>query len=257
MKKIQVALIAIVVILSACSKEQSSSTYQDISVSELSSTIVNYVDENYPDANIVSAVQARSNVEANYVLTLSTAEEIAFDASGNCLGNAEDFGAASHQRKGRGPRGGGPGHGGGHGGGHGHGNHGGGIPVDSLPTVITSYIATNYDSSIVMGARIDTTCQYGNVISVMIRKGRTAPTKLSFDLTGAFLFKSERALYTSLPQAVTDTIAAHYTTAVSVRTKAEKLTLASSAIEYNVYLRVSGVRTAVTLLDNGTIVCTR
>ncbi len=254
MKKIQLALIAIVVVLSACSKEQSNSTYQDISVSELSSNIVNYVDENYPDANIVSAVQANSNVEANYVLTLSTAEEIAFDASGNCLGNAEDFGAASHQRKGRGPRGGGHGHGGGHGGGHGNP---GGIPVDSLPTVITSYIATNYDSSTVVGARMDTTCQFGNVISVMIRKGRTAPTKLSFDLTGAFLFKSERALYTSLPQAVTDTIAAHYTTAANVRTKAEKLTLASSVIEYNVYLRVSGVRTAVTLLDNGTIVCTR
>lgn len=250
MRKIQIALLAIVVVLSACSKEQTASSYQEISVAELSTSIVNYVDDNYPDATIVSALQASSGAEAAYVVGLSTSEEIAFDAAGNCLGDAEDFKASKNQRRG----GGGPRHGGpGHGGGHGHG----GIPIDSLPAAVGTYISTNYSGARVMGARLDTTCQFGNVISVMVRQGRTAPTKLSFDLTGVYLFKSERALYSSLPQAVKDTVAANYTLGANVRNKAEKLTLANTTLEYNVYLLNNNVRTVVTLLDNGTIVCTK
>ena len=249
MRKIQIALLAIVVVLSACSKEHKTPNYQDINVTELSSSIVTYVDENYPDAAIVSALQASNSAEAEYIVVLNTAEEIAFDGSGNCLGDAEDFSAARHQRKG-GPRHGG---GGGHGGGQGHG----GIPVDSLPTAITTYVSANYANSRIIGARLDSTCQFGNVINVMVRQQRTAPTRLTFDLTGAYLFKGERALYTSLPQAVRDTVAAHYTVNANVKNRAEKLTLANSTLEYNVYLMSNGVRTAITLLDNGTIVCTK
>ncbi len=248
MRKIQFALLAIVVVLSACSKEQKASNYQEINIAELSSSIVSYVDENYPDATIVSALQASTSAEAEFIVALNSAEEIAFDASGNCLGDAEDFSAARHQRKG-GPRHGG----GGHGGGHGHG----GIPVDSLPTTITSYVSANYANSRIIGARLDTTCQFGNVINVMVRQQRTAPTRLTFSLTGTYLFKGERALYSSLPQAVRDTVAAHYTINTNVRNRAEKLTLANTTIEYNVYLMSNGARTAVTLLSNGTIVCTK
>ncbi len=248
MRKIQFALLAMVVILSACSKEQSASNYQEINVSELSSSIVTYIDENYPDASIVGALQASTATEASYIVALNTTEEIAFNASGNCLGDAEDYSAARHQRKG-GPRHGG----GGHGGGNGHG----GIPLDSLPAAITTYVSANYANARIIDARLDSTCQFGNVINVMVRQQRSAPTRLTFDLTGTYLFKGERALYSSLPQAVRDTVAAHYTINTNVKNRAEKLTLANASIEYNVYLMNNRVRTAITLLDNGTIVCTK
>jgi Putative beta-lactamase-inhibitor-like, PepSY-like len=250
MRKIQIALLAMVVILSACSEEQSASNYQEISVSELSTNITSFIDENYPDATIVSALQAEKATEASFIVALNTSEEIAFDASGTCLGNAEDLSVARHQRKG------GPKHGGGHGG-H-HGQIPGGIPVDSLPSNISTFVSTNYANSKIIGARLDSTCQFGSVINVMVRELRTAPTRLTFDLSGNYLFKAERALYASLPQAVIDTISANYTVNANVKNKAEKLTLASnSTIEYTVYLRNNNVRTAVTLLENGTIVCTK
>jgi hypothetical protein len=251
MRKIQIALLAIVVILSACSKEQTSSNYQEISVAELSSSITTFIDENYPDATIVSALQAEKATDATYIVALNTSEEIAFDAAGTCLGDAEDLSVARHQRKG------GPRHGGGGQGGH-HGQIPGGIPVDSLPSNISSFVSANYANARIVGARLDSTCQFGSVINVMVRELRTAPTRLTFDLTGTYLFKGERALFASLPQAVIDTVAANFTVNANVKNKAEKLTLASnSTIEYTVYLRNNGTRTAVTLLENGTIVCTK
>lgn len=246
MKKIHFALLAIVVTISACSKEQTASSYQEISLAELSTTVTTYVEENYPDASIVSALQATTSAEANFIVVLNTSEEIAFDASGVYLGDAMDYGAARHQRKG------GPKHGG-------HGQHGGqipgGIPVDSLPSNITSYISTNYTNARILGGRLDTTCQFGNVLNVMVRVARTAPIRLTFDLSGNYLFKGERALYSALPQVVRDTIAAQFTSTVQLKNKAELLTLANATIEYNVYLRQDSVRKIITISDNGTIVC--
>lgn len=251
MRKLQTAMLAMVVILSACSKEQSSSNYQEISVAELSSNITSFIDENYPDATIVSALQAEKATDATYIVALNTSEEIAFDAAGTCLGNAEDLSVARHQRKG-GPRHGDGGHGG-----H-HGQIPGGIPVDSLPSNVSTFISTNYANARIMGARLDSTCQFGSVINVMVRESRTAPTLLTFDLNGNYLFKAERALYASLPQAVLDTVSANFSGNTGVKNKAEKLTLATnSTIEYNVYLKYNGAKVSITLLEDGTIVCTK
>src|SRR5574343_420210 len=121
MKRIQIALFAIVVFLSACSKEQIGGGYQSINVAELSTTVTEYVAENYPDASIVAASKA-SNPEATYLLTLNTNEELAFDASGNCLGEAGAVLSRGNNNRhnhhgGPGHNGGGPGNGGGP---HGH-----------------------------------------------------------------------------------------------------------------------------------------
>lgn len=258
MKRIQIALIAIVVFMSACSKEKIDSTYQSINVSELSSTVTEYVAENYPDASIVSAMKA-GNTEATYLVTLNTSEELAFNAGGNCLGEAGEVlsrnGGGRHNHHGGGPGhgGGGPGNGGGHGGGGGHGM----IPVDSLPTTITSYIALNYPADTILGARMDTTCQFGNTINVMVTHVGVAPTVLAFSTSGVYLYSAQRTLYAATSQAVKDSLTAAYPNTNKVRNKVLVLTLANSTIEYNVFLRVNRQPLVVTIQDNGTIVCTR
>lgn len=258
MKRIQIALLAIVVIMSACSKEQTAGNYQNISVAELSSSVVNYVDENYPDASIVSAVKS-SNAEATYVVQLNTNEEIAFDASGKCMGDAEDFNAAAFQRGGRGGHGGGPGGGGHHGGGPGGHNGGGpgGLSIDSLPTAVTSYITTNYAGARLIGARLDTTCQFGNTINVMVKPTASNPVKLAFDMSGTYLYSAQRALYSSVPQIVRDTVVSTFGLTGNFRNRAEKLTLANASIEYNIYFKLNTVKKVATVQDNGTIVCSR
>lgn len=253
MKRIHIALIAIVVFISACSKEQIGNGYQSINVAELSSTVTEYVAENYPDAEIVSALKA-SNTEATYLLMLNTNEELAFDASGNCMGEAgavlsRNGGGRHHNH-----HGGGPGH---NGGGPGHGGPGGGISVDSLPTAILTYISTNYAADTILGARLDTTCQFGNTIQVMVTHVGVAPTKLAFNMSGTFLYSAQRTLYSATSQAVKDTLTSVYNVGANIRAKVEVLTLANSSIEYNVFLKVNRQRLMVTIENNGTIVCTR
>lgn len=256
MKKFQIVLLAIVVIISACSKEQSAGNYQTIPVSELSSSVVNYVDENYPDASIVSAVKA-CNAEATYVVQLNTNEEIAFNAAGNCLGDAEDFNAGASQRGGRGGHGGGH-HGGGPGGGGGHNGGGpGGIPIDSLPSAVGTYISTNFSTARIIGARLDSTCQFGNTINVMVKPTNNKPVKLTFDMAGVYLYTSERALYNTVPQIVRDTVVSTFGLAGRFRNRAEKLTLANASVEYNIYFMLNNARKVATVQDNGTIVCSK
>lgn len=253
MKRIHIALLAIVVFISACSKEKTGNGYQTINVAELSSTVTEYVAENYPDAEIVAASKD-CNTEATYLLTLNTNEELAFDATGSYLGEAgavlsRNGGGRHHNH-----HGGGPGH---NGGGPGHGGPGGGISVDSLPTAILTYISTNYASDTILGARLDTTCQFGNTIQVMVTHVGVAPTKLAFDMSGTFLYSAQRTLYSATSQAVKDTLTAVYNVGANIRSKVEVLTLANSSIEYNVFLKVNKQRLMVTIEDNGTIVCTR
>lgn len=251
MKKIQIALIAIVVFLSACSKEQIGSSYQSINVSELSSSVTEYVAENYPDANIVSALKA-NNTDATYLVTLNTNEELAFASNGSCLGEAGAVLSRGNNGRHNHHHGGGPGHQGG-GAGHGHGI----IPVDSLSSTITTYIATNYPSDTILGARLDTTCQFGNTIQVMVTHTGVAPTKLAFNLSGTFLYSAQRTLYSATPQAVKDSLTSAYNIGANVRNRVEVLTLSNSSIEYNVFIRVNRAPLAVTITDLGTIVCTK
>jgi hypothetical protein len=246
MKKIKIALLAIVVIISACSKEQTESSYQSINVSELSTTITEYVDENYPDASIVSALQA-SNTEATYLVQLNTNEELAFTSSGSYLGEAENYLQKNPQgRRGR--------HHHHHNPGHSHA----GIPIDSLPTNVISYINSNFSSDTILGARYDSTCQFGKTIQVMVTHNGVAPTKLVFDLTGTYLYKAQRTLYASTPQAVKDTLFAVYNISGNkVRNKVEVMTLNNNVIEYNVFVRVNKSHLIVTIKDDGTIICTK
>lgn len=248
MKRIYVALLSLVVILSACSKEQMNANYQTVDVSDVPLSIVQTIEEEYPDVEMVSALKV-TNSEVDYLITFNTNEEVAFTSDGDCMGNANAFkgGRGKHHGPGHGP-------GGGH---HGPGpGHGGGIPIDSLPTAITSFIATNFPADTIIGARPDSTCQYGKVIQVLITHNTAKPTKLVFDANNTYLYLAERVAYSTASQAVIDTVSSVYAT-YKVRRAAEKLTLSNASIEYNVYLNLNRSKKVVTIKDDGTIVCER
>lgn len=231
------ALVSMVLILSACSKEQIQPSFESISITELSQPVKNSIAENYPDADIAAAYRV-SNSDADFLIELNTSEVVAANSNGQLIENAQAL------RKGKGK--GGP-----------RGHHGG--IRDSIPTAIRTYISTNYPSDSIFGARKDTTCAYGLVLNVMISNGQALPQRLVFSLANnAYLYRAERVFYGTLPQVVRDTINVTYSN-FNIRAASEKLTMANAQINYNVYLHQIGVRNKliVTIQDNGTIVCTR
>ena len=245
MKKVILAMFIIAIGFASCKKDTNSSTEQTISISSLPSTVTNYVSNNYPDASIYKAVSL-THSDANYILTLNTEEEIAFDNAGSYLGDGANYHHPGHH-----------GHHGHHGDGHNDGDAddvNNGIPIDSLSTSITGYVTTNYPGYTIKHAEKDSTCQYGSVTEVVINQSSTPHIKLYFDVTGTYLMSSSRLMYANLPVAVKDTITANYTTYVP-RIVALKLSLANNSIEYNVFLNNGATHKRVTITDLGVVVC--
>ena len=258
MKKILFAIVASAMVMVACNKMQMPFE-QSISVTDLSKNISSYVAENYPDAAIAEAVVV-SDDENVTVVVLNTEEQLAFNDAGVYLGNGLNF-RGGHHGGGNpgggmgGNHGGGPGHGGHHGGGH----HGGidSTTLDSLLPGAQAFIDSNYAGYTVIGARRDTTCQYGAVINVMIANNSfVGPVKITFDLAGNFLMSSVRFAYANAPQLVKDYITNNYA-GYNVRKKAEQSTLANATVQYNVFVADSVNRYLVTVKDDGTLVCVK
>jgi len=236
MKKVILVMFVIAIGFTSCKKDTNDSE-QAISISSLPSTVTTYVSNNYPDASIYQAVTVKEK-DANYILTLNTDEELAFDKSGNYLGDGANYHHHGH-----------------------HGHHGangncdnGGIPLDSLSSSITGYVTTNYPAYTIKHADKDSTCQYGYVTDVVIFESGVPHIKLYFDPTGTYLMSSSRLMYANLPVAVKDTIAANYTTYVP-RAVALKLSLANNTVEYYVYLYNGITHKRVTITDAGVVVC--
>ena len=253
-------IIAASAVISSCSKEQNLASEEEISVTEVSERIVSFVDNNYPDAYIYSAVQV-SNSTARTIITLNTSEELAFTTDDNFLGNGELFHAGEHG----GPNGHGHGHGGmGHGGmGHGNGNghchgfnHGefNSIPIDSLPPSITTYISTNYSGYQILHAEQDSSCAVGEVIEVLIHTTGSEPVKLIFDPTGNYLMSASRINYSSTPAAVQSSITTNYA-GYTPRPRSEQITLAGGQLQYVVYLFNGTTHKRVILADDGSVIC--
>lgn len=272
MKRISFAILILFFALAACQKENSTSTSteQAISASELPLSVTTYVSNNYPAESIVAALKV-SNATATYIVTLNTLEEVAFDDNGNFLGNGENFhhhgdslgmddDSLGFDDDSLGGHHGGGHHGGGHHGGHGehgeHGEHGNWISLDSLPASISAYVSTNYPGMTLKHAELDSLCQFGAVIEVMVTEQGTQPVKLLFDTSGNFLASAIRAQYATAPQAVIDFIAANYA-AYHVKSKMEIFTLADSTQQYSIFLGQEGSRKNVILLADGSLVCER
>lgn len=267
MKKILFAIVASAMVMVACNKMQMPFE-QSISVADLSKNVSSYVAENYPDAAIAEALVVNDDQNVTVVI-LNTEEQLAFNEAGVYLGDGLNYRGGNGGGRG-GNHGGGNNHGGGpgNGGGPGHGpggHHGpggchGGIDsttLDSLLPGAQAFIDSNYAGYTVVGARRDTTCQYGAVINVMIsNKSFTGPVKITFDLAGNFLMSSVRYSYANAPQLVKDYITNNYA-GYNVRNKAEQSTLANATIQYNVFVADTVNRYLVTVKDDGTLVCVK
>jgi len=247
-----VMLVSMVTALSSCNKnDQAVPSNQVTDAAALPAKAVSYAVDNYPDATI-DYVLLQTNAVATYIAVLNTTEELAFTSAGDYLGNGKEYRGGHHTGD---TIHGDTIHGGGHhGGGHHSGHHGNQIPVDSLPAMITDYIAANYAGYSVMHAEYDTLCQDGIVTEVMIGIGTSEPLKLVFDSNNAFLLTASRVLYAMLPQAVKDSVSTNYAS-FQVSNKSEKLILADNSTQYAVYIRLSADRKKVRLTESGVIVC--
>ena len=253
MKKVMiVVLVTMVAALYSCNKnDQFVPSSQVTDAASLPAKAVSYAVDNYPDATI-DYVLLQTNAVARYIAVLNTTEELAFTSTGDYLGNGKQYRGGHHDGD---TIDGDTIHGGGHhGGGHHGGHQGNQIPMNSLPVMITDYIATNFAGYSVMHAEYDTLCPDGAVTEVMIGISSSEPIKLVFDANNAFLMQASRILYSAAPQAVKDSISANYAT-YQVSNKAEQLILADNSIQYSVYIRLNADHKRVRLTDAGILVC--
>jgi hypothetical protein len=258
MKKVMIVmLVTMMAALSSCNKnDQAVPSGQVTDVSSLPAKAVSYAADNFPDAAI-DYVLLQQNAVATYIAVLNTTEELAFTSTGDYLGDGKQYRGGHHDGDtihGDTIYGGGHHGGGHHGGGHHGGNHGNEIPVDSLPVMITDYIAANFSGYSVMHAGYDTLCPDGIVIEVMIGISGSEPVKLVFDSNDSFLMQASRVRYSTVPQVVKDSVTANYPT-YQVSSKSEKLILADNSIQYSVYIRLNADRKKVRLTEAGIMVC--
>ncbi|MEI6683469.1 MAG: PepSY-like domain-containing protein [Bacteroidota bacterium] len=252
-------LIALATVVSSCNKtSQTSATTQTVKATDLPLKATQYIDTNYPDASVLYVVTV-TNSPASFIVTLNTTEELGFSKAGEFLGDGANFHGGHH---------GGDSthhdsihcdtiHGGHPGGGHGGPPpHGNGIPLDSLSSLIKSYITTNYAAFTIRHAELDSICPEGAVTEVVIAIGGQEPLKLYFDAGNAFLMQDSRIVYSAVPQAVKDYITANYAT-YNVCNRATKLTLANNSIQYIVHLRLNKVHLTVRLQNDGTLICVK
>jgi len=249
-KSVFVMMIAVAIGIVSCKKDNTS-TNTAVS-SETAAKVTAYIESNYPDAAIDYMVSYNDGAEIEAVL--NTTESVVFDSEGN-------FAYEDHGGNGHGGHGGHhgdtlhPGGGGHPGGGHpGGGHHGTPIPVDSLPAEILAYISTNFSGYTAVHARIDSLCPEGSFTGVFIRDSGTGHMMLFFDAGNAFLMSGNRVLYSDVPAAVSDFISANYAN-YTIRHKSVKLTMASGAIQYLIFMKNGNLKKLVRVADDGSFVC--
>jgi len=286
MKKIFLFVLAIAAVFVSCSNEDLAGT--SALTSETSVSIASYVADNYPATSIVSTTVSGSLVKA----LLNTGEELSFTTSGTLISYsnnykqglpADSIGVSDsistdsidkHDHHGHdgGGRHGGDGQHGDMGSGHGHhgltgdstfveGNHKHGrdrhfdneVAVDSLSSGINTYISANYLGYTVIHAQIDTICQ-GVVTEVLVCLKTSEPIKLVFDVSGIYLFKTERMHYADVPTVISDAVTANYSTYTSKK-RAEKITLADGSIQYEVFMSLDKTHKVITFNADGTVAC--
>jgi hypothetical protein len=244
MNRIILSFIFCVGLLVSCTKQQitntttTSASEENLPLNQLPQQVVTYVENNYPDATISSAVTLKnSNVKT--IVRLTTNEEVAFDSNHRCVGNGDGM----HP--------GGP-----HGRRHDHHDihHAGDISVDSLDTAITNYINTNYSGYSKLHAHKDSICIVGNVTSVLIRTSNSEPVKLVFDATNNLVYTCSRITYTNIPQAIQDSVTVNYS-GFTIKSKSELMVIPSGTNQYRVFIKNTTTRKYVIFDDSGNIIC--
>lgn len=238
----------VIILLAACQKDNDTAIREVDFLFTPPEVIKNYVSENYPDASVSATLKFYSN-DTGYVVILNTSEMLVFDLNGRIAGDSLFPGfcdSTHHRRWGRGRH-------------HHHGHHGGGhlaggIPIDSLPTSILSWIGASYPDFTARHAHPDTLCNLGPVTAVMISQQGQPPLKLIFDNNDLYAALAERMHYDDLPDAVRSSAETNYP-GYDKRRKAEKLILSKGITEYRVFMHAAGNRMKVVIRDDGSIVC--
>ena len=257
MKKILFAVISASLAFFACTKDDSvsSTSYEEVSLASVPSTVSLYIDENYPDAS-VSTVYKLYNSDTVYAVVLNTSELLAFNGNGRPFGDGipgllcDSTGGFLNDSTGHHGHHGGGHHGGGQ---HGGGHHGG-VPVDSIPEAITAWVTANYSGYTIHHAWNDTLCQFGNVYDVMIDSARRDHKKLIFSVEGNFLATATRAAYNDLPETVKAAVETGFA-GYEPRQKAEQFILADGTKQYKIFLMSGTERLCVVFDESGTLIC--
>jgi len=234
MKKVILPMLLIVIAAISCSKHDQGAE-QTINVADLPKSVVSYIDNNYPAETIYKAVKVRDR-DVNYDVTLTSDEHVEFDKNGGFVGEGMTY---LH-------------HGEHH---HGKGHHHHGVPTDSLPALVQTYISTNFAGYAVRHAETDSICAYGKVTQVVLFKSSTPPVKLYFDNAGAYLMQGTRVPSSDLPQAVKAAITGNYA-GYTLTEKSEKYVLADNfTVEYFVFLIQGDIHKHLIIREDGTVVC--
>jgi len=255
MKKTILLFIIPLALILSCSKGKVSQTVSqtNLNVSDLPVKITTYIQDNYPDASIYQAVML-TNTNAQYVVILTTEEELAFDKNSNYIGDGHQFpGGGDPACPGDSTHHGGPPGGGHH---HGHGHPPNWIPADSLSAAIKAYIAASYVGYTIENGQKDTLCPTGAVTSVMLAKSDTVHLRLFFDASDIFLMTGARIHHADLPQGIKDYLAANYSD-YHICPGTEILTMADNSIRYAIYLDKQHIRTRLVIGSDVTLNCSQ
>jgi len=189
MKKVIFPMLLLLIASVSFSKHESGAE-QTISVTDLPKSVISYIDNNYPAESIYQAVKTNDR-EVEFIVTLTSDEDLEFDHNGNFIGEGlMNLDHCNHHH-------------------HGKGHHHQGIPPDSLSSVITNYVLTNFAGYTIRHAETDSICSDGIVTEVMIFKSSTTSLKLYFSSAGLFLMQGDRIPSRDLPQAVKEAITLH------------------------------------------------
>ena len=126
--------------------------------------------------------------------------------------------------------------------------------IDSLPTTALNYITTNYPNYTIDDAEYDMTCDSTMVIEVEIESGNSE-LELTFDISGNFLYSTVEINSTSLPTAVSNSIATNFPNYTLDDDEADELTMADGTSRYEVELESMQDELEVLFAADGTVIC--
>lgn len=226
-------MIILATVLSACKKDSMSpppnQASQSVSVKDLPLNVTQFIANNFPAENIVSAYKV-SAPPASIVVVLNTNEQVSFDSDGNALSGVAPTSDVSPFIT-VAP-----------------------TPVHFLPGAIGSYLATNYAGYTIKSSVLINTCNMGEVYDILLIQAGMEPVKVIFDLKSNFVATGTRVMTDGAPMVVLDYINKNFP-GYTVMLKMEKFVLADGRIFYNVFVENGRTVDAVLVNADGTPVC--
>ncbi|NVO19400.1 MAG: PepSY-like domain-containing protein [Bacteroidetes bacterium] len=257
MKKVVFSLLVLFVGLGACKKDLNSTTPSDQlnAKSALPLKISDYISQNYPSQSITSTLEVDNGTQG-YVVSLNNSETLSFDPQGNLLSVNSDIDKSVVGYPGPDVY---PGW---------LRNLGSGFlsgrltgisnSTGILPSYIGNFIASNYSGYQILMIGSDNVCQMGKVHEVIISESKTNALMLLFNTSGYYLAKAEMDYFSSVPEAVKNSIAGSFS-GWTPSQRMIKITMEDGRLEYDIFLSkgegTSRTIKAVIISASGQILC--